>query len=176
MYRYGCTPGPGLGSYKAVCFCIWVFGLAMGIPTATYRTVQYSPAFKHAACIIIYPLDSLKVAHSLQLNLLGFALPLLAIVFCSCNIVRALHKRKENVHIQDGNDWKATVLVCAVTLLFLLCWGPFHIVTFLDTLCELHKALFPSNGACKSEVRLKAPYICSTEGFDTLKQIGRAHV
>ncbi|KAL6477606.1 hypothetical protein MHYP_G00134410 [Metynnis hypsauchen] len=123
---------------KAVCFCLWVFGLAMGIPTAMYRTVQYSPAFEHAACIIIYPLESLKVAHSLQLNLLGFALPLLAIVFCSCNIVRALHKRRENVHIQDGNDRKATVLVCAVTLLFLLCWGPFHIITFLDTLCDLH--------------------------------------
>ncbi|KAL7862231.1 hypothetical protein SRHO_G00136720 [Serrasalmus rhombeus] len=123
---------------KAVCFCLWVFGLAMGIPTATYRTVQNSPAFEHAACIIIYPLESLKVAHSLQLNLLGFALPLLAIVFCSCNIVRALHKRRQNVDIQDGNDRKATVLVCAVTLLFLLCWGPFHIITFLDTLCDLH--------------------------------------
>uniref|UniRef100_A0A3B4BPL4 G-protein coupled receptors family 1 profile domain-containing protein n=1 Tax=Pygocentrus nattereri TaxID=42514 RepID=A0A3B4BPL4_PYGNA len=123
---------------KAVCFCLWVFGLAMGIPTATYRTVQNSPAFEHAACIIIYPLESLKVAHSLQLNLLGFALPLLAIVFCSCNIVRALHKRRQNVDIQDRNDRKATVLVCAVTLLFLLCWGPFHIITFLDTLCDLH--------------------------------------
>ncbi|XP_066502036.1 B1 bradykinin receptor [Hoplias malabaricus] len=118
---------------KVICFCLWLFGLALGIPTTIYRTVQYSPAQNHTVCVIIYPSNALRLTHSLQLNLLGFALPLLVIVFCSFNIVRALHKRREQV----GNDHKATVLVCAVTLLFLLCWGPFHIITFLDMLCDL---------------------------------------
>lgn len=122
---------------KAVCFCLWLFGLVMGIPTVMYRTVQYDPFLQNSACIIDYPSDSIKVANSIKLNLVGFTLPFLAIVFCACNIVHALHSRIENVHTQDGNDRKATVLVCAVTLLFLICWGPFHIITFLDLLCEL---------------------------------------
>ncbi|XP_072546427.1 B1 bradykinin receptor [Salminus brasiliensis] len=122
---------------KIICFWLWLFGLAMGIPTLIYRTVKSTPS-QAPACVIDYPSDSYRLAHSIQLNLLGFALPLLAIVFCSCNIVQALRKRRENMNFPDGNGRKATVLVCAVTLLFLICWGPFHIITFLDMLCDFH--------------------------------------
>ncbi|XP_076835143.1 B1 bradykinin receptor [Brachyhypopomus gauderio] len=121
---------------KAVCVCLWLFGMCMGITTALYRTVQYVQSLQNIACIIIYPSDSWKVAHDLQLNLLGFALPLLAIVFCSYSIVQALRQRREAIHAQDGNDRKATMLVCAVTMLFLVCWGPLHIIIFLDVLCH----------------------------------------
>ncbi|XP_062864051.1 B1 bradykinin receptor [Trichomycterus rosablanca] len=121
---------------KIICFCVWLFGVGMGVPTATFRKVQYVPYFHTTACIIHYPSDSWKLAHNRQLVLLGFALPLLAIVFCTCNIVWVLHKRREGVRPQNENDRKATVLVCAVTLLFFLCWAPFNIFTFLDTLCD----------------------------------------
>lgn len=123
---------------KAICFCLWLFGVIMGIPTATFRTVLYIPEFQTAACIIHYPSDSWKLSHHLQLDLLGFAFPLLVIVFCSGNILWVLHKRRDGVHPQDRNDTKATVLVAAVTLFFFICWAPFHIFTFLDVLCHLN--------------------------------------
>lgn len=122
---------------KIICFCLWLFGVIMGIPTATFRTVQYIPSFQTEACIINYPSDYWKLSHHFQLVLLGFALPLLAIVFCSCNILWVLHKRRDGVFPQDKNDRKATVLVSVVTLFFFICWAPFHIFTFLDILCDL---------------------------------------
>lgn len=123
---------------KAICFCLWLFGVIMGIPTATFRTVQYIQHFQTAACIIHYPSDSWNVAHLLLLDLVGFALPLLAIVFCSSNILWALHKRGDGVYPQDRMNSKTTVLVSAVTLFFFICWAPFHIFTFLQLLCDLN--------------------------------------
>uniref|UniRef100_W5LUW3 Bradykinin receptor B1 n=1 Tax=Astyanax mexicanus TaxID=7994 RepID=W5LUW3_ASTMX len=123
---------------KIITFWLWILGVAMGIPTLTYRTVKTTPELPYPACLIEYPEDSHRLAHSLQMNILGFALPLLAIVFCSYNILHALWKRMENLNMHNGNDRKATLLVCAVTLLFFVCWGPFQIVTFLDMLCDLH--------------------------------------
>lgn len=129
---------------KAICVCLWLIGVIMGIPTAAFRTVQYVPHFQTAACIIHYPSDSWNLAHLLQLDLLGFALPLLAIVFCSSNILWALYKRGDGVYPQDSKDRKATVLVSAVTLLFFICWAPFHIFTFLQLLCDLNVLDFDS--------------------------------
>lgn len=123
---------------KAICFCLWLFGVIMGIPTATFRSVQYIPQLHTAACIIDYPSDSWSLAHLLQLDLLGFAFPLLVIAFCSSNILWALHKRGDGVYPQDRKDRKATVLVSAVTLFFFICWAPFHIFTFLQLLCDLN--------------------------------------
>ncbi|XP_026790160.3 B1 bradykinin receptor [Pangasianodon hypophthalmus] len=123
---------------KAICFCLWLFGVIMGIPTATFRTVKYEPYLQTEACIIHYPSASWKFAHNLQLDLLGFALPLLAIVFCSSNVLWVLHKRRDGVYPQDRKDTKAMVLVCAVTLFFFICWAPFHIFTFLDVLCDFN--------------------------------------
>ncbi|GAA6109284.1 B1 bradykinin receptor [Tachysurus ichikawai] len=123
---------------KVICFCLWLFGVIMGIPTAAFRSVQYIPSFQVEACIIHYPFYSWKLAHHLQLVLLGFALPLLVIVFCSCNILWVLHKRMDGVFPQDKNDRKATVLVSAVTLFFFICWAPFHIFTSLVILCDLN--------------------------------------
>ncbi|XP_060789116.1 B1 bradykinin receptor [Neoarius graeffei] len=123
---------------KAICFCLWLFGVIMGIPTAMFRTVQYFPNFQTEACFIQYPSDSWEFAHYLQLNLLGFALPLLVIIFCSSSILWVLQKRRDGVYPQDRNNRKATVLVSSVTLFFFICWAPFHIFTFLDVLCDLN--------------------------------------
>ncbi|KAM9466395.1 B1 bradykinin receptor [Clarias gariepinus] len=123
---------------KAICFCLWLFGVIMGIPTLIFRTVQYDIFFQTTACIIQYPSDAWKLAHHLELDLLGFVIPLLVIVFCSCNILWVLYKRRQGIYSQDRNDRKATLLVSAVTIFFLICWGPFHIFTFLDVLCDLN--------------------------------------
>lgn len=122
---------------KIICFCLWVFGVGMGIPTATFRTVEYFQDFHTTACILHYPSDSWKLANNHLMVLIGFILPFLAIVFCTCNIVWVLHKRRDGIRLQNENDRKATVLVCAVTLLFFLCWGPFHVFTFMETLGQI---------------------------------------
>ncbi|ROI68662.1 B2 bradykinin receptor [Anabarilius grahami] len=122
---------------KLICVVLWLFGVGMGCPAAVMRKLRDIPAHQAVECMLDYPSKTWRVAHLMQLNLVGFALPFLVITFCCFNIVRALKRRRDNSNWEDRNDRKATILVCTVTLLFFACWGPFHFITFIDILCDL---------------------------------------
>ncbi|XP_053191111.1 B1 bradykinin receptor [Scomber japonicus] len=124
---------------KLICFILWMLGLLLSTPTIVHRRVKFMDEYNTMSCILDYSHDSSwKLAHQILMNVVGFVLPVLVIVFSSGNIIKALAQRKETVGFHDANDTKATVLVYAVTLLFLLCWGPYQVFTFLDTLCDIH--------------------------------------
>ncbi|XP_051941375.1 B1 bradykinin receptor [Hippocampus zosterae] len=124
---------------KVVCVFLWIFGLSLSTPTMLHRKVMYFEEFQMTACILDYSHgSSWKLANQVLLNVIGFVVPTLVIVSCSSSIVKALRRRIESVGLQDVNDTKATVLLYAVTLLFILCWGPYQVFTFLDTLCDIH--------------------------------------
>lgn len=123
---------------KIACFVLWMFGLLLSLPTIIHRKVKFIEEYNTTSCILDYTYGSpWKLAHQIMLNVLGFALPLLVIVFSSWNIIKVLARRTENLAFHDFNDTKATVLIYAVMLLFLLCWGPFQVLTFIDTLCDV---------------------------------------
>ncbi|XP_071388662.1 B1 bradykinin receptor [Centroberyx affinis] len=121
---------------KVICFILWIFGLLMSVPTMAHRKVEFIKEDETLSCILDHN-GSWKLTHQILLNVVGFVLPVLVIVCCSGNIIRALTDRKETFRFHQANDTKATVLVYAVTALFLLCWGPFQLFTFLDTLCDV---------------------------------------
>uniref|UniRef100_A0A3Q3WKZ9 G-protein coupled receptors family 1 profile domain-containing protein n=1 Tax=Mola mola TaxID=94237 RepID=A0A3Q3WKZ9_MOLML len=78
--------------------------------------------FKKLSSVLDYNHHSnWKLAHQIVMNVVGFVVPFLVIVFSSWNIIKAL----------------ATVLVYAVTLLFLLCWCPLQVIIFLHTLSDV---------------------------------------
>ncbi|XP_028293616.1 B1 bradykinin receptor [Gouania willdenowi] len=123
---------------KVTCFILWILGLLLSTPTLVHRKVVFIEEYQMTACILDYPHDSYwKLAHQILMNIAGFMLPVLVIVFCSGNIIKVLAQRKENVGFQDTHDNKAIILVYLVTLLFVLCWGPFQVFTVLDTLCDV---------------------------------------
>ncbi|XP_035530375.1 B1 bradykinin receptor [Morone saxatilis] len=124
---------------KVICLILWILGILLSTTTMVHRKVKFFKDYDTMSCILDYShYSSWKLAHQIQMNVLGFVLPVLVIVFSSRNIIKAIAQRGERVGFHDINDTKATVLVYAVTLLFLLCWGPFQVFTFLDTLCDLH--------------------------------------
>ncbi|XP_061599679.1 B1 bradykinin receptor [Cololabis saira] len=121
---------------KVICLILWLFGLLLGMPTIAHRKVKFIEEHKTTSCILDYAHDSpWKLANHILMNVVGFVLPVLVIVFCSWNIIKALAQRVESFHYVHY-DRKATILMYAVTLLFLLSWGPFQIFTFLDLLCD----------------------------------------
>ncbi|XP_054469260.1 B1 bradykinin receptor-like [Anoplopoma fimbria] len=123
---------------QLICSLLWIFAVVLSIPTMVHRKVKFIKEFETMSCILDYSHDSSwKLAHQVLMNVVGFLLPVLVIVFSSGNIIKALIQRRESVAFHDTNDTKATALVYAVTLLFLLCWGPFQVFTFLDTLCDV---------------------------------------
>ncbi|XP_042369791.1 B1 bradykinin receptor-like [Plectropomus leopardus] len=123
---------------KVICFILWILAVILSTPALVHRKVKFIEEFETTSCILDYSHNSSwKLAHQILLNIVGFVLPVLVIVFSSGNIIKALVQRSDSVAFHDTHDTKATVLVYAVTILFLLCWGPFQIFTFLDTLCDI---------------------------------------
>ncbi|XP_061823909.2 B1 bradykinin receptor [Nerophis lumbriciformis] len=122
---------------KVTCVFLWILGFLLSTPTMLHRKVIYNEEIQNTACLLDYG-SSWKLANQLLLNIVGFVLPALVIVFSSRAIIKALAQRKDTVGLHDVNDTKASVLLYAVTLLFILCWGPFQVFTFFDTLCDVH--------------------------------------
>ncbi|XP_074548558.1 B1 bradykinin receptor [Halichoeres trimaculatus] len=124
---------------KVICFILWIFGLLLSTPVLVHRKVQAFEEYETTACVLDYShRSSWKLLHQILLNVVGFVLPVTAILFSSGSIIKALAQRREHVAFHDIKDSKATLLMCAVAVLFLLCWGPFQVFTFLDTLCDVY--------------------------------------
>lgn len=122
---------------KVICLLLWLWGLLLSTPNMLHRKVKFFEELRTTACVLDYSHgDAWKLAHQLLMNVVGFLVPFLVILFSSVNILRSLSERRESSGFRDINDRKATVLVYAVTLLFLLCWGPFQVVVFLDILSD----------------------------------------
>lgn len=123
---------------KVICFILWILGVLLSTPTIAHRKVKFFEDYETTACVLDYTHDSYwKLAHQIVINVVGFVLPVLVIVFSSGNIIKVLSERRESVGFYHTSDKKASVLVYAVTLVFLLCWGPFQVITFLDILCDV---------------------------------------
>ncbi|KAG7224123.1 hypothetical protein INR49_019858, partial [Caranx melampygus] len=93
---------------KVACFFMWILGIILSTPTMVHRKVKFIKEYGTTSCILDYSYESSwKLAHQILLNVVGFVLPVLVIVFSTGNIVRVLYQRRESVF------------------------------TFLDTLCDL---------------------------------------
>uniref|UniRef100_A0A3B4GKN0 Bradykinin receptor B1 n=1 Tax=Pundamilia nyererei TaxID=303518 RepID=A0A3B4GKN0_9CICH len=96
---------------KVICFILWILGVLLSTPTIAHRKVKFFEDYETTSCVLDYTHDSYwKLAHQIVINVVGFVLPVLVIVFS----------------------------MYAVTLVFLLCWGPFQVITFLDILCDVN--------------------------------------
>ncbi|XP_041828546.1 B1 bradykinin receptor [Melanotaenia boesemani] len=123
---------------KVSCLIVWILGLLLSLPTTVLRKEKFIEEYEVTSCVVDYAHgSSWKLSHQILLNILGFVLPVLVIVFSSYNIIQVLEQRKLIRDFNDTNDTKTISLLCTVTLLFLLCWGPFQVFTFLDTLCDI---------------------------------------
>ncbi|MBN3323557.1 BKRB2 protein, partial [Atractosteus spatula] len=78
--------------------------------------------------------ESSRSQHNLIINIVGFLIPLVVISFCSYQIIQTLKKNEMKQFSAARTERKASILILAVVLVFLVCWVPFHIVMLLDTL------------------------------------------
>ncbi|KAG5266028.1 hypothetical protein AALO_G00249030 [Alosa alosa] len=122
---------------KLSCLAVWSLGLLLSMPTLNFRQVRYLAQYNVTACIIEYPSLEVEFACDAILLLLGFVAPLAAISYCTYRIVRALHGQRVERFNAENTERKATFLVLAVLLAFLLCWIPFHLLTIVDILYRL---------------------------------------
>lgn len=124
---------------KLYSLVIWGCTLLLSSPMLAFRTMHEYAAEGHnvTACIIKYPSRSWMVFTNILLNSVGFLLPLSIITYCTVQILQVLRNNEMQKFKEIQTERKATVLVLAVLLLFVVCWLPFQISTFLDTLLRL---------------------------------------
>ncbi|NXN75604.1 BKRB2 protein, partial [Himantopus himantopus] len=122
-------------------FVVWMCALLMCSPTMVFRNLQYYKEYNITACGLVYPTPSWEPANNCLLNIVGFVIPLCVITYCTMQIIKALRSSELQKLKLVQRERRATMLVLAVLLLFVVCWLPFQISTFIDTICYLAPTL-----------------------------------
>ncbi|KAM8782525.1 B2 bradykinin receptor isoform 1-T2 [Rhynchonycteris naso] len=124
---------------KLYSLVIWGCALLLSSPMLAFRTMKdyRAEGYNVTACVILYPSRAWELFTNMLLNVVGFLLPLGVISFCTVRIMRVLSNNEMQKFKEIQTERKATVLVLAVLLLFVLCWLPFQVSTVLDTLLRL---------------------------------------
>ncbi|XP_076777378.1 B1 bradykinin receptor [Arvicanthis niloticus] len=124
---------------QATCLLIWVAGGLLSIPTFLLRSVKAVPDLNISACILLFPHEAWHFARMVELNILGFLLPLGAILFFNYHILASLRGQKEASRTRYGGPKgsKTTGLILTLVAAFLVCWAPYHFFAFLDFLVQV---------------------------------------
>ncbi|XP_012870435.1 PREDICTED: B1 bradykinin receptor [Dipodomys ordii] len=124
---------------QATCVLIWVAGGLLSTPTFLLRSVKALPDLNISACILLFPHGAWHFARIVELNVLGFLLPLAAIIFFNYHILASLRGREETSRTRCGGPRgsKTTALILMLVAAFLVCWAPYHFFAFLEFLVRL---------------------------------------
>uniref|UniRef100_G3U3H7 B1 bradykinin receptor n=2 Tax=Loxodonta africana TaxID=9785 RepID=G3U3H7_LOXAF len=126
---------------QATCALIWAVGGLLSIPTFLLRTVDDVPSLNISACVLQFPHEAWAwhIARMVELNVLGFLLPLAAIVFYNYHILASLRRQAEVRRTLCGGptDGKTTALIFTLVITFVVCWAPYHFFAFLDFLLRM---------------------------------------
>ncbi|XP_062389756.1 C-X-C chemokine receptor type 1 [Sardina pilchardus] len=112
-----------------VCLSVWALGLVLSLP-ALYNEA-FSPASGDTTCAEHYDpesADEWRLATRVLRHLLGFLLPLAAMLGCYGVTVARL------MRTQGFRRQRAMRVIVAVVGAFLLCWSPYHVALMADTL------------------------------------------
>lgn len=116
------------------CLVIWVSALLLSSPALMYRSLMYLHEYKITACILDYPSKQWEWIINTLINTVGFLIPLCVIGYCTVQIIQALRNNEVQKLKAVQTEKRATILILVVLFLFIICWLPFQITTFFDTL------------------------------------------
>ncbi|KAK7907021.1 hypothetical protein WMY93_015633 [Mugilogobius chulae] len=119
---------------KRFCLIVWSLGFVFSLPILIFRTVSYVEEPGVFACILAYPDPKWRVHQNIARNIFCFVLPVLLMAYCTRHIVASLKDGSMLAPSRLRAEKKATYLVLAVLVVFLVCWGPLQFMRFLDTL------------------------------------------
>ncbi|XP_074517405.1 B2 bradykinin receptor-like [Sebastes fasciatus] len=120
---------------KLGCLLMWGFGLLLSVPTFVYR-VEDNSSDNITQCSLDYPNHTVQLVFDGMFFVFGLIIPISIISFCTVKIIQALKIKTIERFNAERTEQKATTLVLAVLLAFLICWVPFHVVTMLNGLVE----------------------------------------
>ncbi|XP_027131053.1 B2 bradykinin receptor-like [Larimichthys crocea] len=111
---------------KLGCLLVWGLGLLLSAPTIHYRRLKYEN--ECTSCILKYESEHTQLVFEALLITFSFILPISIISYCTVRIINSLRNRFLEQSNSQTTDHKATNLMLAVLLAFLICWLPFHLL------------------------------------------------
>ena len=120
-------------SIHLTCAAVWLCSLLLTLPDLIFMEVWTDDSNRSICYFPEVGIDGNNVwlATRFLYHTVGFFVPLLVMCYCYTAIVRALCQS------QRLQRQKAVRVAILVTGVFLLCWSPYHIVIFLNTLTKL---------------------------------------
>lgn len=117
-------------SAHMTCLCVWICSLILVIPKWTFVVTSSGPGFANTLCFENYSASSGvgPLVSRLFHHLLGFLLPAAVLIIC-CSCV-ALRLHSSAAQLQKRRAFRVILVLVAV---FLLCWTPYNITLFVDT-------------------------------------------
>lgn len=120
-------------SIHLTCLVVWVASLLLTLPDLLFTKVwpdNNNLSFCHFQVYGEHATNAWLATRFLY-HVVGFFLPSVLMCYCYAAIVRALCQSQR---LQQQKAVKVAILVTGV---FLLCWSPYHIVIFWDTLLKM---------------------------------------
>ncbi|XP_054828541.1 C-X-C chemokine receptor type 1-like [Eublepharis macularius] len=119
---------------KFVCLGIWLFSFLISFPMAVFRY-----AFQYNSSLAMVCYEDIKGGETSEWRVIlrilpqtfGFIIPLIIMFFCYGVTIHRLLQTK------NSQKTKAMKVIIAVVLIFLLCWLPYNISLFADTLMRI---------------------------------------
>uniref|UniRef100_A0A8C4T568 C-X-C chemokine receptor type 3 n=1 Tax=Erpetoichthys calabaricus TaxID=27687 RepID=A0A8C4T568_ERPCA len=117
---------------QASCFCVWAFCILMSIPDLIFmESVKESRQDDRMFCIHFYnstDAKSWRLSTKLLYHILGFFIPSTVMLFCYSMIMHTLGRSF------GQQKQKAMKVILALVLTFFICWTPYNITVFVETL------------------------------------------
>ncbi|NWU34461.1 CX3C1 protein, partial [Hylia prasina] len=118
---------------------VWAIAVLVSVPHFVFSQLVEND------CIAVFPekLENIwPVFCNMELNTIGFFIPVCIIFYCYCGIIKTL------LSCKNQKKARAIKLILVVVLVFFLFWSPYNVLIFLDTLS--HYELFTNCNQIKS--------------------------
>ncbi|XP_060777185.1 C-C chemokine receptor type 5-like [Neoarius graeffei] len=118
-----------VGASIALALFVWTLSLGASLPNIILSNV--SNVSNVSVCSVTDPRNIWKPFYYIELNILGFIIPLSVMLFCYSRIIPIL------MTMNSQKKHKAVRLMVVLVTVFFLFWTPYNIIIFLKLLQEL---------------------------------------
>ncbi|XP_072316633.1 C-C chemokine receptor type 8 [Eucyclogobius newberryi] len=121
-----------------ISIIIWIISIAMAMPAVIFANVETDDNDASPKCGQRYPessVDFWKEFRNFSENILTLFVCLPIMLFCYVKILIVLSKAR------NSNKDKAVKLILIIVCMFVVCWVPYNLTVFLQTL-QLHGFLY----------------------------------
>ncbi|XP_073341997.1 CX3C chemokine receptor 1 [Pagrus major] len=110
---------------------IWVISVIAAVPQVIFASLEIDPDDNSSKCQPLYPEDAQefwKMVRNFSENTVGLFVCLPIMIFCYVKILAVLHK------CRNSKKGRAVKLIFSIVCVFVVCWVPYNVIVFLQTL------------------------------------------